>query len=217
MVRVKPAMLGRWRDLYRHEIVPAYKKAGIPSFAVWRTIPFGDTYEFTLLTPMRNFAQFDQDQPLIGALKTQARLRVDTELDQCIVGAESMALLGLPDISLSRDSTPPPLLIVQTVTISPKNVSAYLSFLKENMRPVVQKAGVEQWLVYRHVFGSSTNQITTFRSLKNYAELDAGPLVERILDPQRAMTLAAKNSQLVESSRIVIAQYDRELSYYKLH
>ena len=214
IVRVRPDMIVRWRDLYKTEIIPAYKKAGIPSFAVWRTVPFGNSYEFTLMMPMENFAQFDGETALSRGMTSRQRLRTEADLDKCVIGAENLALLALPDISSGKaGASPPQLMIVQTVTVMPKNVSTYLNFLKEDMKPVVQRAGVELWQVYRHVFGSSTNQITTLRSLQNYAELDMGPLASRVLSPEEANRLALKDNQLVESSRIVIAQYDSELSY----
>jgi hypothetical protein len=214
IVRVKPDMIARWRELNKSEIIPAYKKAGIRSFAVWRTVPFGNSYEFTLMMPMKSFAELDRETPLRRGMLAQGRRQVEAELDKCVSGAENLALLGLSDISSGKPNAPPPqLMIVQTVTVRPTDLSKYLNFLKEDMKPVVQKAGVELWEVYRHVFGSSTNQITTFRSLKNYAELDSGPLAARILSPEQANMLAAKDNQLVESSRIVIAQYDSELSY----
>jgi hypothetical protein len=214
IVHVKPDMIGRWRDLYKNKIVPRYKKAGIPYFSVWRTVAFGNGYEFTIMAPMKNFAQFDGETPLSSGIRTPARRRAETELEKCIYEAENFALLALPDISSgTAGRLPPSLMIVQTVTVTPKNLSAYLKFLREDMKPVVEKAGVERWQVYRHVFGSSTNQVTTLRSLKNYAELDMGPLASRILSPAEAGALAGKDNQLVESSRIVIAEYESELSY----
>jgi len=216
-VRVKPDMIDKWRGIYKNEIVPAYKKARLPSFAVWRNSPFGDTYEFTLVTPIGKFAQFDAMSPLTKVMKTADRLRVEAELNRCVAGAFSVALLSQPDISVVKEgAVAPPLIMVQTVTLAPKNVNAYLAFLKEEMKPVIQKAGVDVWLVYRHVFGSEGNQITTIRSMSGYAELDAGPLTSRILGPDEAVRLGAKGNQFLDSSRIVVAQYDKEISYGRI-
>src|SRR5713226_9737599 len=82
-VRVKPDMIDKWRGIYKNEIIPASKKARLPSFAVWRNGPFGDNYEFTLVTPIEKFAQFDAASPLIKTMKTEDRLRVEAELNQC--------------------------------------------------------------------------------------------------------------------------------------
>ena len=108
------------------------------------------------------------------------------------------------------------MLFRSTVTVAPKNVNAYLAFLKEEMRPVIQKAGVDVWLVYRHVFGSEGNQITTIRSMSGYSELDAGPLTSRILGPDEAVRLGAKGDQFLDSSRVVVAQYEKEISYGRI-
>jgi len=216
-VRVKPDMIDKWRGTYKNEIVPAYKKARLPSFAVWRNSPFGDTYEFTLVTPIEKFAQFDAPSPLTQVMKTADRLRVEAELNRCVTGAFNVALLSQPDISIVKEgAVTPPLIMVQTVTVAPKNVNAYLAFLKGEMRPVIQKAGVDVWLVYRHVFGSDGNQITTIRSMSSYAELDAGPLTARVLGPDEAIRLGAIGNQFLDSIRVVVAQYDKELSYGKI-
>ncbi len=216
-VRLKPEMIDKWRAIYKNEIIPAYKKARISSFTAWRNYPFGNVYEFTLVTPIEKFAQFDAASPLTKAMKTEHRLRVESELNHCVAGALGVALLSQPDISIVKEgAVAPPLIMVQTVTVAPKNVNAYLAFLKEEMRPVVLRAGVAVWLVYRHVFGSEGNQITTIRSMSSYAELDAGPLTSRILGPDDAIRLGVKANQFMDSSHVVVAQYDKEISYGKI-
>jgi len=206
-------MIQEWRTIYKNEVIPRYRRAGIPSIAVWRTGQFGDPYEFTLMSRMQNFARFDGEDPSLSGTSGEESVRTQMKLDRCVASVESAALLLQPETSVARTSAVPPLIMVQTVTVSPKNAGAYFALLKEEVRPVIEKAGVDVWLVYRHVFGSDANRITTFRSLKNYGELDAGPLAARVLSPEKASSLAGKNDQLVETSRIVLALYDKELSY----
>jgi len=203
-VRLKPGMLQEWRNVYKNEVIPGYKKAGVSSYGVWRNGPFGDPHEVILMSPIREFAQFDREE------RTPTRAR----LDKCVSRMESVALLWQPDISVAKENAPPPeLIMIQTVTVPAKTAGAYLAFLHDELRPVIVKGGVDAWMVYRHVFGSEASRITSVRSLKNYSELDAGPLAARVLGPEAASILAAKSDQFVESSRIVIARYDKELSY----
>jgi hypothetical protein len=214
VVRVKPEMIREWRNTYKNQVIPGYKRGGVPSFAVWRTSPFGDNYEFLMMSRMANLGQFDGGDPLWKAMATVDRRRTAITLDKCVAGVSSIGLLAQPDISVMKQGIPlPPLILFQTVSVSPRNISSYLTFLRNEVKPVIEKAGVEIWLVYRHVFGSDGYQITTVRSLKNYAELDTGPLAAQVLGPQEAVILAAKNDQLVESSRIVVGQYEQDLSY----
>jgi hypothetical protein len=213
-VGLKPEMIQEWRNTYKNEVIPSYKKAGISAFAVWRNRPFGDAYELMLVTPIHKFAQFDGQDPLRNAMKSEERVRVEAKLQKCVSRIESMALLSQADLSVAKeDVTPPQLIMVQTVSVAPRNAGGYLTLLKDEFKPVIEKGGVDLWLVYRHVFGSEANQITTIRSIRNYAELDAGPLAARVLGPQAASILSAKTDLLLESTRIVVAQYDKELSY----
>jgi len=207
-------MIQEWRNTYKNKIIPGYRKAGISAFAVWRNRPFGDAYELMLISPIEKFAQFDGEDPLQNAVTAEERVRIESKLERCVSGIESMALLSLPDLSVEKDSgAPPQLIMVQTVSVAPKNANAYLAILKDEFKPLIEKGDIGVWLVYRHVFGSESRQITTIRSIKNYAELDAGPLAARLFGPQTASILSAKTDLLADSSRIVVAQYDKELSY----
>jgi hypothetical protein len=215
-VRLKPEMIQEWRNTYKNKIIPGYRKAGVSAFAVWRYRPFGDAYELMLMSPIQKFAQFDGEDPLQNSMRAEERVRIESKLDRCVSGIESMALLSLADLSVEKENVAPQLIMVQTVSVAPKNASAYLGLLKDEFKPLIERSGVGIWLVYRHVFGSETSQITTIRSIKNYAELDAGPLAARLLGPQAASILSAKTDLLAESSRIVVAQYDKELSYGRI-
>ena len=57
VVRVKPEMIREWRNTYKTQVIPGYKRRGVPSFAVWRTTPFGENYEFLLVSRMANLGQ----------------------------------------------------------------------------------------------------------------------------------------------------------------
>ena len=48
VVSVKPDMLHEWTDLVKNEVLPALKKAGIPSVTAMQTV-FGNGNEFQLL------------------------------------------------------------------------------------------------------------------------------------------------------------------------
>ena len=59
--QVKPDMVATWRDLIQKEAVPAFKKAGIPWRWVFTSGPLGgQAFTFTTVTPVANFAQYDQ-------------------------------------------------------------------------------------------------------------------------------------------------------------
>ena len=216
-VRLKPGMIDAWRDMYKKDIIPAYRKAGISSLAVWKNGPFGPAYEFTVITPIRSFAEFDNQRPLLSGMGQKERDAIARTLGKCILEMRSTVMLAQADTSVAKSgAAPPPLIMFQTVTVSPRNAAGYIAFLRDEIKPAISAAGVDVWMVYQSVFGSDGNQITTIRSVKNYAELDAGPLAVRIMGSERALSAAAKSDQLIESSRIILLEYDSEISYGRI-
>ncbi len=214
-VKVKPEMVQEWLDLYKNEIVPAYKKAAIPGFAVWQTALFGDSYEYALVMPIAKFEQFDGDSPLVKTMKPEDRVRLASRLTRCIASSHSAALMMQADTSVVKEGlkATPELIMVTEVQLQPKNVNAYLSYLKEEMKPVMQKADMDWWLVYRDIFGAEHTQITTVRSMKNWAEIDAGPATRRLLSPPEYTRVTEKGQALIESSTISMAHLVKDLSY----
>jgi hypothetical protein len=213
-VKVKPEMVPEWRELEKNEIIPAYKKAGVPGYSVWQTSMFGDAYEYTLVMPIAKFEQFDGESPLVKAMKPEDRVRLGNRMIRCIVSQHSSALLSRADISIQKEGAKmADLIMVNTIQLQPKNVSAYMSYLKEEMKPVMEKAGVDWWLVYSDVFGAGHTQITTVRSMKNWAEIDAGPIARRLLSPPEYTRVTEKGQALTESSTIEMARLVKDLSY----
>ncbi len=213
-VKVKPDMVQEWRDLEKNEVMPAYKKAGVAAYAVWQTTMFGDAYEYNIVTPITKFEQFDSDSPIVKSMKPEDRVRVGARITRCLVSAHNTALQTQADISIMKQDAPrPELIMVTQIRLQPKNVSAYLSYLKEEMRPVMQKGNVDWWLVYRDIFGSEGTQITTVRSMKNWAEIDLGPITRRLLSPADYSRLTDKSNSMVESTSISMGRLVKDLSY----
>ena len=213
-VKVRPDMVQEWREIQKNDIVPAYKKAKIPAYTVWQTSMFGDSYEYILVAPITKFEQFDGDGPLVVSMKPEDRVRVGNRMTKCIVSSHSSGLQMQAGISIRKEGAPmPDLIMVNQIRLQPKNVNAYLNYLKEDMKPVMQKADQPWWLVYRDTFGAEHTQITTVRSMKNWAEIDAGPLARRMLSPADYSRYTEKANALIESSTISMARLVKELSY----
>jgi|CZKN01.1.fsa_nt_gi hypothetical protein len=213
-VKVKPEMVQEWREIEKSEIMPAYKKANVPAYAVWQTSLFGDAYEYTIVVQIPKFDQFDGDSPLVKTMKPEDRVRLGYRLAKCVVSSHSSALLMQADTSIIKEGAAmPDLIMVSRIQLEPKNVNAYLGYLKEEIKPIMQKAGEDWWLVYRDIFGAEHTQITTVRSMKNWAEIDAGPLTRRLLSPSEYSRVTDKGSALIESSTITMGRLVKDLSY----
>ena len=213
-VHVKPDMVQEWREIYKNDIVPAYKKAEVPRLTVWSTSMFGDSSEYTLVMPITKFAQFDGDSPLVKTMKPEDRVRLGDRLSKCVSSSRSEGLMNDAGTSIVKDMQAlPELIMVSRIELEPKNVNAYMSFLKEEAKPLMQKAGVDWWLVYRDVFGAPRTQVITVRSMKNWAEIDAGPPARRLLSAPDYAKYSEKGNALIESSSISMAHIVKELSY----
>ncbi len=213
-VKVKPEMVQEWREIEKNEIMPAYKKANVPAYDVWQTSLFGDAYEYNIVVTVPKFEQFDGDSPFVKTMKPEDRVRLGYRLAKCIVSSHSSALLMQAGTSVIKEGAAmPDLIMVSQIQLQPKNVNAYLSYLKEEIKPVMQKAGVDWWLVYRDIFGAERTQITTVRSMKNWAEIDAGPVTRRLLSPPEYTRVTDKGNALVESSTISMGHLVKDLSY----
>src|ERR1700716_2399043 len=49
ITRVKPDMLNQWHDLQKNAVVPALKKRGVKTRAVYTSGPFGSAFEYTIV------------------------------------------------------------------------------------------------------------------------------------------------------------------------
>ena len=58
-VQVKPDKLEDFIELYRDEINPALRRAGVPWRSAWQTGEFGDVYRRLFVEPLDGFAELD--------------------------------------------------------------------------------------------------------------------------------------------------------------
>ena len=95
----------------------------------------------------------------------------------------SSALLMQADTSVIKDGAAmPDLIMVSQIQLQPKNVDATSAIQGRDKARHAEGggglvAGVPRYLRRR------THQITTVRSMKNWAEIDAGPVTRRLLSP----------------------------------
>jgi hypothetical protein len=72
----------------------------------------------------------------------------------------------------------------------------YRAFLKNELKPVLEKGGVTWYRVSTPVFGGPPGTVETMRMLKNLGEIDGGPIQTKVLGAPGAQALAAKAAGL---------------------
>jgi hypothetical protein len=89
----------------------------------------------------------------------------------------------------------------------------YLTWLRNDYRPALEKAGVSRFQVAQPIFGAAAGEIVTMRMLRNLSEIDGGSVLSHALSDAEARVLVAKATPLVSSSHTRIIRMRAELSF----
>jgi hypothetical protein len=104
------------------------------------------------------------------------------------------------------------LFIQNRTQVAAGKMQDYENWLKNDYKPALEKAGVTVFRVSRPVFGVASNQIETLRMMKDFAEIDGGPILNQKLGADAVRALNAKSNGLVVSSRTTIIRVRPDLS-----
>ena len=142
IVQVKPERLSDFNKLYRDEINPALRRAGVPWRSVWQTGEFGETYERHFITPMASFAELDAGGPLGRVLEPRQLERVLEKLRRAIDRRQSYAVLYRADLSVESDDVSGfPIARVTNLQVAPGRSAEFEALLRENLE-TYRAAGV---------------------------------------------------------------------------
>ena len=213
--QVKPDMLTTWQDLIRNEAVPALKKAGVPWRWVFANSPLGGPgFTFVTVTPIANYAQYDQPNPLQRALGVEGLAKYNAKLRPTIVSTSTVIHRLIENASLQSFSiTPPSLARVATMQLLPGKGQEFAAITTAEFLPALKKAGVTDYLVFATDYGAPNTQRTVITMLAKYADLDGPPPLNRALGAEGAQQLNQKRGALVASTEATVLRFVPELSY----
>ena len=193
VVQVKPEMVRDFENLIKSEYNPALAKAGAKWNDVWRTAQFGDAFEFTFVSPVDNFAQFDGPSPLEKALGKEGAGAWYAKASRMVNGVRSFVMAHDPELShQGKMDGPPKLAVVSYVNVAPGRSDEFEGFFKNEMLPVIKKSDVPGYWFQRVGLGGAGNQYITLVLHNNFAELEKGPPPRRVLGPEGAAKLLQK-------------------------
>lgn len=208
-VQVKPEMWTEYRQLERDEVIPALRKAGVPSRAAWITAEFGSTYEMVLVRPMADFGEYDTGDSLAKALGPRDAERLRERLRRCLLSRDSAAVLQRSDLSVVE--APRPFAVVTTLSVAPGRGDEYEAFLRETL-PDVRKAGIV-FGVYQRVYGQSTAWLLV-ENLDSLRELSQPPSAWlRAFGQEGGDRLLNRLTGIVTSVERKVFRFDPELSF----
>lgn len=214
--QVKPDMVLAWQDLIRNEVIPAQKKGGLAWRWVFATGPLGPSNTFTTVTPIANYAQYDQGNALRRAMGNEAFERYQAKVRTMIVGSDTIFQTLIANASLqSFSSTPPALVTVQTIQLHADKAQEFTEATIQDWLPAYKKLGVTDYWVFATNFGGSTLQRTVVRPIANYAELDTagGPLVRAGVAEEVRVKANQRRSALIADQSMTVMRFVPELSY----
>lgn len=210
VTHVRPDMLTEWLDLQKNEVVPALKKAGVPTRTVLATF-FGNLGEYSVIQPFQKFADFDSPGPLVKALDSPGATRLNEKLRKCTVSQNSYENIRIPEIS--NELTPPPEVVVSVrYRIAPGKMNDFIAMVKSDVLPIYKKAKVSL-IVNRRGPGGNVNDVTMSTGYQKYAQMDGGPFLTQQLGEDGAAKLNAKFAPFRTTVEVLVRHRVDDLSF----
>jgi hypothetical protein len=211
ITRVKPDRVTEYEG-YVKQVAAAYKKAGALAFIVYQNYS-GDLTEYTSILPLKNFAEMDDPNPLAKVLGEEGFANLQRGVRSCTTSQVRYFSQAQNDLMINKGQ--PTTLAVQTRTVVTNGkMDEYLAWMKSDLKPAMEKAGVMQYRVARPIFGApSTSMVETVRFVKDFAEIDGGPILNQKLGADAVRAMNAKVSGIVQSNRVTLIRIRPDLSY----
>ena len=209
-VQVKPEKLEDFIELYRDEINPALRRAGVPWRSAWQTGEFGDVYLRLFVEPMDSFADLDTGGALARGLDARQLDRVLDRLREYTDSRHTYAVRYRPDLSVESDDVSGlSIARLSNVEVAPGRGPEFEAFLRENL-DAFRDAGVV-FGIYQRQFGPGPVVWQIIENLRSYSELGRGSILRALGDDSGRA--AAALSGVVTSVERIVLEYDEVMSY----
>lgn len=211
IVRVKPDMAAEYREYLQKDVLPAYQKAGVKERSVWVRAIFGEGFEYAFGTPVENMAQYDGQSPIAKALSPEALTLLGNKRNRMIESSRQFIVQGLPDLSTPPTGNgSPKLAVTLTVNVAPGRAADYEAYVKNDVLPILRKAGGKGRLVSRVILGGDTNQYLTLSLFDSFDEYDK--FLQALAKVEGYSKLSAKTAGIVLHRENAVWRYVPELS-----
>ena len=215
VVRVKPEMDTAFRNFTRNRTNPALRRAGLAWRDVWQTAQFGDIFEYIIVTPIQNFAQYDGPSPLERALGSAGFAAWRQEAGRLVTSVRTYAARFRTDLSYQTELTAPPRMgVVTFYHVVPGRNAEFEEVLRNDFLPVIRRSQIRGFWVTQVQFGGNAHEYITLALHENFAEIDRGSPPSRVLGQERATELFRRlNRDNVSHVERVVIRLVPELSF----
>jgi len=190
----------------------AYKKAGIPWRQSWAVSQFGEGGLYYLVSPVSNYAQFDEEGPS-SKLSVEDRISYANLVRNAVESARYRLIEVAGDLSLQSDRKElPKFARVTIVHALPGKALELESIIKELLLPALKAAGVKDFWVHRTLLGGPLSEYIYVLLFDKWAELDALPSNAKLLGDNYGKYMA-RIAASVEGAENMVIKHDPKLSY----
>ena len=190
VVSVKPEMMIEFQNFMKNTTNPALKKGGLKRREVWQnTGAAGDAFEYVLVTPVGQLAEFDGPSALEKGLGAQGLPAWQAKAGSLVNSVRRFIIRTRPDLSFAAQrGAAPKLAVLHFVHVAPNRNNDYENYLKNDFVPVMKQAGVT-YVVSQTIFGGNANEYITLTMRDSFADLDKGPVLVQALGQEGAQKL----------------------------
>lgn len=192
-VSVKPEMMAEFQNFMKNETNPALRKGGAKRRDVWqRTDAAGSPFEYIIVAPIENLAQYDGPSALEKALGKDGYAAWQGKAGRLVTSVRRYVIRTRPDLSYEGKRTgPPKLAVVTSVHVAPGHSQDWVNYMKNEYVPVM-KQGQTTYLVAETVFGDDVNEYITVTMRDSFADIAKGPITVQVLGAEGAAKLSQK-------------------------
>jgi hypothetical protein len=196
---------------YLKQIAAANKTAG-QFFAVLQNFS-GLQTEYTTVTFVMKFADLEGPLPAQKQLGPEGFRNLISGMNRCVTSVTRYYSLPWDDLSIIKPGPLATYWLRTRTPVQPDKFDAYRAYLKTEIKPAYEKAGVMQMRTSRPIFGGPVGVVEAVRMLKGLGEIDEGPLNTRIFGKD-APAVAAKIAAMTRGpAQTTILRARPELSF----
>ena len=179
---VRPEKVGEFHDWVKNEFNPALIKGGVKLQYAWHTGEFGDLFTYYFVSPIGKFADFDGDGPIEKALGRDAAGPFFAKAGTLVKSVENYAMAERPDMSyMGKMSGEPKMAVMITIDVAQGHDADFENFMINEYLPAFKRSDAQAFLVHQTVFGGRQGHYVMLAPIDNFAELDKGHPIARVL------------------------------------
>ena len=210
-VTVKSERAAEWREISKR-FSEAYKKGGGSFRHVLRSA--GNPFEYSILTPMENYAQRDSPGPASRGMSAAEAAGLRARRRLCVQQVEITIRRPIPELTIPWTSEEPPKMFTTlTSHVRPGMADEYIEHRKE-LFAAYKKAGRPAFGVHRVRWGGSRTTFVSWAPLDKMADLDGENWLVKSMSAEARSKWLEKVLPMLESpSEWRIWVYEPELSF----